>query len=81
MYADDTTICFNLEDFDSRRIENEINNELEMVNIWLKLNKLSLNIKKTKLMISAESKIKLMKSIIQLIMFKLKGYTHLISLE
>ena len=51
MYADDTTIYFNLEDFDPRRMESEINNELERVNIWLKLNKLSLNIKKTKLMI------------------------------
>ena len=51
MYADDTTIYFNLEDFDPRRIDNEINNELERVNIWLKLNKLSLNMKNTNLMI------------------------------
>ena len=50
MYADDTTIYFNLEDFDPRRIENKINHELKRVNIWLKLNKLSRNIKKTKLM-------------------------------
>ena len=28
MYADDTTIYFNLEDFDPRRIESEINHEL-----------------------------------------------------
>ena len=40
-----------MEDFDPRRIENKINYELERVNIWLTLNKLSLNIKKTKLMI------------------------------
>ena len=40
-----------MEDFDQRRIESEINNELARVNIWLKLNKLSLNIKKTNLMI------------------------------
>ena len=60
MYADDTTIYFNLEDFDPRHIENETNNELERVNIWLKLNKLSLNIKRTKLMIfgSKQKKIK-----------------------
>ena len=60
MYADDTTIYFNLKDFDQRRIESEINNKLERVNIWLKLNKLSLNIKKTKLMIfgSKQKKIK-----------------------
>ena len=51
MYADDTTIYFNLEDFDPECVETEINNELERVNVWLKLNKLSLNIKKTKLMI------------------------------
>ena len=51
MYADDTTIYFHLEDFEPKRIESKINNELERVNIWLKLNKLSLNIKKTKLMI------------------------------
>ena len=51
MYADDTTIYFNLEDFDQECVETEINNELEKVNLWLKLNKLSLNIKKTKLMI------------------------------
>ena len=60
MYAGDTTIYFNLEDFDPRRIENETNNELERGNIWLKLNKLSLNIKRTKLMIfgSNQKKIK-----------------------
>ena len=51
MYADATIIYFNLEDFDPEFVETEINNELERVNLWLKLNKLSLNIKKTKLMI------------------------------
>ena len=51
MYADDTIIYFNLEDFDARHVETEINKKLERVNIWLKLNKLSLNIIKTKLMI------------------------------
>ena len=51
MYADDTTIYFNLEDFDPVCVETEINNELERVNLWLKLNKLSLNIKKTKLLV------------------------------
>ena len=47
MYADDTTICFNLEDFDQNCIETDINNE---VNLWLKLNKFYLNTQKTKLM-------------------------------
>ena len=47
MYADDTTIYFNLEDFDPATIEKDINSELEKINVWLKLNKLSLNVKKT----------------------------------
>ena len=45
------TFNFNLEDFDPECVKTEINNELEKVNLWLKLHKLSLNIKKTKLMI------------------------------
>ena len=51
MYADDTTIYFNLEDFDPYNLERDINNELEKINLWLKMNKLSLNVQKTKLMI------------------------------
>ena len=51
MYADDTTIYFNLEDFDSNNFEFEINGELQKVSMWLKKNKLSLNLDKTKLMI------------------------------
>ena len=50
MYADDTTIYFNLEDFDQNHMQTEINSELNKVNLWLKLNKLSLNTNKTKLM-------------------------------
>ena len=44
MYADDTTIYFNLEDsFDSNNLEIEINAELHKVSIsmWFKKNKLS----------------------------------------
>ena len=48
MYADDTTIYFNLEDFD---FEFEINAELQKVSMWLKRNKRSLNLDKTKPMI------------------------------
>ena len=48
MYADDTTIYFSLEDFDPATRERDINSELEKINIWLKLNKLYLNVKKTK---------------------------------
>ena len=51
MYANDTTIYFNLEDFDNLTKETDINRELEKVNMWLKLNKLSLNTQKTKLML------------------------------
>ena len=50
MYADDTTIYFNLEDFPNDNIEQSINNELEKVNTWLKLNALTLNVDKTKCM-------------------------------
>ena len=39
MYADDTTIYFNIEDFGQQNTEVEINTELEKVNTWLKLNK------------------------------------------
>ena len=51
MYADDTTIYFNLENFDLNNFEFEINAELQKVSMWLKKNKLSLNLDKTKLMI------------------------------
>ena len=39
MYADDTATYFNFKDFDPTCIEADITNELEKVNIWLKLNK------------------------------------------
>ena len=51
MYADDTTIYFNLEDFSSLNREYEINRELEKVNTWFQLNKLTLNVEKTKCML------------------------------
>ena len=44
MYEDDTTICFNLKDFTHLNMENEINDEVEKINTWLKVNKLSLNL-------------------------------------
>ena len=46
MYVDDTTIYFNLEDFSSLNREYEINRELEKVNTWFQLNKLTLNVEK-----------------------------------
>ena len=51
MYADDTTLYFNLDDFNCRNLDNEINSEIEKINLWLNLNKLSLNADKTKYMI------------------------------
>ena len=40
-----------MEDFDSNNFEIEINAELQKVSLWLKRNKFSLNLDKTKLMI------------------------------
>ena len=51
MYADDTTMYFNLEDFPIENREVLINNELEKVNKWLNLNKLAVNVDKTKSML------------------------------
>ena len=50
MYADDTTIYFNFKDFPANNREIAINKELDKVNVWLKLNKLILNVEKTKCM-------------------------------
>ena len=52
-YADDTTLSSIMNYFSSteQSIENSINDELSKVNDWLKINKLSLNINKTKFMI------------------------------
>ena len=50
MYADDITIYFNLEDFPALNREQEIKKELEKLNLWFKLNKLTLNVDKTKCM-------------------------------
>ena len=51
MYADDTTIYFNIEDFDTNNLEAKINKELELVNTWLKVNKLLLNVGKANIII------------------------------
>ena len=50
MYADDTTIYFSLDEFPREIREIAVNHELEKVNTWLKLNKLSINVNKTKCM-------------------------------
>ena len=49
MYVDDTTIYFNLEDFDPYHLKRDINNELEKNTLWLKMNKLYLNVQKNKI--------------------------------
>jgi hypothetical protein len=52
IYADDTTLTSVLSSFETNKTaETNINNELAKISTWLKVNKLSLNIKKTKYMI------------------------------
>ena len=49
MYADDTTLYCNLEDFVDYDTETAINRELQKINLWLQRHKLTLNVDKTKL--------------------------------
>ena len=55
LYADDTSLTTTIElvirDGNIRTLEVGINSELDKINEWLKLNKLSLNVSKTKYMI------------------------------
>ena len=53
MYADDTTLYFNIESFPLQSREADINNQLKKVNTWLQLNKLYryLNTDKSKFML------------------------------
>ena len=55
MYVDVTTIYFNLEDFPALNRELEINKEPEKLNIWFQLNKLTLNMDKTKCMFFSQT--------------------------
>ena len=50
MYADDTMIYSNLDKFLLKNREIALNNKLEKVNTWLRLNKLAINVNKTKCM-------------------------------
>ena len=45
MYAYDTTLYFNLEDFNSVTMNDDINSCLDKMNVWLKLNKLNMLVK------------------------------------
>ena len=53
IYADDTTLSSTLNIFQTQTVLNatEINSELCKINTWLKVNKLSLNVSKSKFMI------------------------------
>ena len=54
VYADDTTLTANLEDFYAKTrkdLENNVNSEINKISIWLKANRLSLNIQKSKFML------------------------------
>ncbi len=52
IYADDTSLSGFLSSFGSNiRLSNNINHELQQISDWLKINKLSLNIGKTKFMV------------------------------
>ena len=46
MYADETTIYLNTEDFPKDNLAKHITTELAKVDVWLKHNKLSLNVEK-----------------------------------
>lgn len=48
MYADDTTLCATLNSNYENTDKDRLNCELNEINMWLKLNKLTLNINKTK---------------------------------
>ncbi len=57
IYADDTTLNSILSSFKTNSFaDGKINNELDKISEWLKVNKLSINIKKTKYMISIHHK-------------------------
>ena len=51
MYADDTTVLFPLSPSNLQRDISVVNQELQNIQAWLSLNKLSLNISKTKYMV------------------------------
>ena len=51
MYADDTTLFYNIEDFHLQSREADINNQLKKVSTWLQLNTRSINTDKSKFML------------------------------
>ena len=51
IYADDTTFIADLDNIPKNEQERKINSELQIINLWLKSNKLSLNCKKSKFIV------------------------------
>ena len=49
LFADDSNLF--ISDKDPHNLESQLNKELENISVWLKINKLSLNIKKTHYMV------------------------------
>ena len=51
IYADDTTFIADLDNIPKNEQERKINSELQIINLWLKSNKVSLNCKKSKFIV------------------------------
>ena len=70
MYADDTTLTSTLETFSTNELNgnpaSSINIELNKISEWLKLNRLTLNVKKTKDMLFKTSKKKVQTLLLQM---------------
>ena len=70
MYADDTTLTRTLETFSTNELNSNpassINIELNKISEWLKLNRLTLNVQKTKYMLFKTSKKKVQTLLLQM---------------
>ena len=70
MYADDTTLTSTLETFSTNELNgntaSSINIELKEISEWLKLNRLTLNVQKTKYMLFRTSKKKVQTLLLQM---------------
>ena len=70
MYADDTTLTSTLETFSTNELNgntaSSINIELNKISEWLKLNRLTLNVQKTKYMLFKTSKKKVQTLLLQM---------------
>ena len=51
IYANDTTFIADLDNIPKNEQERKLNSELQIINLWLKSNKLSLNFKKFKFIV------------------------------